>query len=477
MPDNRLLPRATASKASAVATAMLHRLADRTLVTEAAQNAAQTMGRPVWEPGGSLYAGAAGSALAFGYAARACPEASDHWWAEARDWLRLTADSTQDDPVSFPSLSNGTAGVALAVAGSDPDGRYARTLRGLHSQLAEQVVQYGTPGERGLAFWDYDVIDGPAGILGYLSLHTADSTARRVATRIIERFVVDWDSVDPRTGDDRARPGRREQDTALGELHTPDWTPWRIQRENYPPRQAEHEFYPYGYVDLGLAHGIPGPLAALSHAWLAGLRVPGLLEAVRALAEQIVAASQWGDHGRDWPRVLPFDESGAVAPHMSRRSDPVYCYGSPGVASALLDAADALDDDALRAIAVEGFEAALRRRQDGSPSLFPGLCHGDAGFLMICLKFVTQTGSTAARNALVGLVDGLLSRCDPRQDLFVQNHVSPRDAMPGSPLASATEGTWIDSPGLLEGSTGVALTLLSAATAVPPRWARALLIN
>jgi lantibiotic biosynthesis protein len=474
MSHNDLLPHALASKADEVATAILYRLSDKALVIEAAQNASQTMGGPIWEPGASLYAGAAGSALAFAYAARVCPSSSDHWWAQAQDWLKLVADRTRDDPVPYASLSRGTAGVAFAVAGCDPDGRYLRTLRRLHVGLAEQLDLYVTTDDRGLAFDDYDVINGPAGILGHLIRHSDDPTAQRTAVEIVERLVAACGTADPRRGDADTLPGHRERDG--GPLYAPDWTLWRIPVKNYPMRE-ENELYPYGYVDLGLAHGIPGPLAALSRAWLAGYRIPGLREAIRALTDLIVAAYRHGGSGRDWPRVLPFDESGEVVPDMSHPSDPFYCYGSPGVASALLDAATALDDAAVRTIAVEGFEAALRLWQPGGTLGAPGLCHGEAGMVLICHRFATQTGSVAARAALVPLVDGLLGRCDPRLCLFVQDYKPPAAGMPGSPLANGTDGAWIDSPGLLEGSTGVALTLLSVATPLPPRWARALLVD
>ena len=38
--------------------------------------------------------------------------------------------------------------------------------------------------------------------------------------------------------------------------------------------------YPHGNLNCGLAHGIPGPLATMSLALLAGVTVPGLAEAV-----------------------------------------------------------------------------------------------------------------------------------------------------------------------------------------------------
>jgi hypothetical protein len=218
-------------------------------------------------------------------------------------------------------------------------------------------------------------------------------------------------------------------------------------------------------------------LAALSRTWLAGHRVPGQREAIRALADQLVAASRHGDRGLVWPRVLPFDASGAVAPHMAEPADPAYCYGAPGIASALLDAADALDDEDVRAIAVQGFETALLQLRDRPDRSSSGLCHGVAGTLLICHKFATQTSSAPARAALVDLVDQLLGRCDPSHALIVRDYKFPKSGEPGSVLADSADGAWIDSPGLLEGATGVALALLSVTAPVPPRWAHALLVH
>ncbi|KAB8189597.1 hypothetical protein FH608_039085 [Nonomuraea phyllanthi] len=466
MPDAHLLPPATTSKATAVATAIMHRLSDETLVTEVAKDASRTMGLPVWEPGASLYAGAAGSALAFAYAARACPDSSEHWWAQAHRWLKLAAAGTRDKPLVVPGLSDGTAGMALAVAGCDPDGRYARTLSGLHTRLSEQVGRPDLADDHDFFYPDYDVMTGPAGILGQLAPHLADPTALRVASGIVERLIARCDTAGP-----------REHES--GSLRTAPWKPWFIARKHYDRWKEEVRLNPYGFVNLGLAHGIPGPLAALSRAWLAGHRAPGLREAIRALGDQLVAASRHEDWGRTWPRVLPFDEAGEVAPDRGRPTRPSYCYGAPGIASALLDAADALGDDTMRTVAVEGFEAALRQMEDlpAAALNYPGLCHGDAGMVLICRKFATQTGSAAARSALERLVDRLLGHCDPDRPLLVRDYRPVQAAEPGSPSALDPDGTWVDNPGLLEGAAGVALTLLSVATPVPPFWARAVLVN
>ncbi|MFI7453119.1 lanthionine synthetase C family protein [Nonomuraea sp. NPDC049714] len=458
MTDADLLSSATASRARKVAVEILHRLCDRELVVEAGQAASAMVGRPVWEPGAALYAGAAGSALAFAHAARACPDSSDHWWAQAHQWLKLAASSTRERPLRRPGLSLGTTGIALAVAGCDEDDRYARTLRGLDTRLAEQLDRFGPSAGRALIVHDYDVISGLAGILGYACRRPADHVVQRITARGVERLVARCATDGPDGG----------------ALITSRWTPWRIAPENYG-REGERELYPHGYVDLGLAHGVPGPLAALSRAWLADHRAPGLREAIRALTDQLVAASWQGEHGRTWSRVMPFDASGEVAPHLGQAADPAYCYGAPGITSALLDAAEALGDESVRAVAIEGFEAALLQMEARPRRTGPGLCHGLAGVLLICGKFATRAGSAAARAALERLVDRLLGGCDPSHPLIVRDYKPQMAGEPGSVLAASPDGAWIDHPGLLDGAAGVALALLSVAERVPPRWAHALL--
>ncbi|MET8863866.1 lanthionine synthetase C family protein [Nonomuraea sp. NPDC004580] len=442
-----LLPAATASEARKVAAEILHRLRDEELVAEAARSAAATVGRSLWEPGAALYGGAAGSAVAFAHAARAFPDSG--WWTQAHRWLKVAAASTRERPLQRPGLSLGTTGIALAVAECDEDGRYARTLRGLDSRLAQQLDGFGAAADRALTVHDYDVISGLAGILGYASRRPA--TVHVVIERLVARCA-----------------------TGHGPLTTSRWTPWRIAPENYG-RDGERELYPHGYVDLGLAHGLPGPLAALSRAWLAGHRAPGMRGAIRGLADQLVAASWWGEHGRTWSRVMPFDASGEIAPRLGQPSEPAYCYGAPGITSALLDAAEALGDASVRAVAVEGFEAALRLLEARPRTLGPGLCHGVGGVLLICRAFAVRTGSAAARAALECLVERLLGGCDPGHPLIVRDYKPQVTGEPGSPLAASRGGAWIDQPGLLEGAAGVALALLSVTEPVPPRWADALM--
>ncbi|HEX4814515.1 MAG TPA: lanthionine synthetase C family protein [Nonomuraea sp.] len=434
-----------AAEAAEAAITILRRLADDNRVGEVAASAEWLVGRPVWHRDASLYGGAAGHALAFAHAAAVLDDEDGQWWEQARRWLRIAADSTRTAPLSSCCLGYGTAGVAAAAAAArEVDARYGPALLALHRDVAAQVDGMSPPDPEGVAFPDYDVVGGPAGVLAHLASAAPAEGPGQAAERLADRLAG------------MAAAGDGDP-----------WAGWRVPRRNYPRRDIEHELYPYGYVDLGLAHGIPGPLAALSRAWTAGDRRPPVREALEGLAGQLVAASRFDRYGRAWPRVMPFSAAGRIAPEMAETADAAYCYGPPGICSALLDAADALEDTALRAVAVDGFEAALRRLADDGPPSSSGLCHGVAGLLVICRKFAAATGSATAAAAAAELTGVLLSRCDPALPLAIQESTVAED---GGEIR-------IDDPGLLSGATGVALALLMIGTGQPDRWSRTLVIG
>jgi len=448
-----VLPDAVRAEALETARTILDRLADDAVVSAAVAATEKTTGHPVWHPT-SLYSGPAGTALALTSAAQALPEEADQWMAGARRSLRLMADGTRSAPVSSASMAAGTSGIALAVteaAAVDP--RYGRTLADLHQTLAKQVDELATAPGDALGFWHYDVNMGPAGILGHLTAlpaGLADPSARQA-----ERALVDM----------------------LVRLSGRGWEGWRIPRQNYPLRPIEHKLYPYGYVDLGLAHGLPGPLSALSRARLNGDRRPSVRSAIEVLAAQVIEASRFDARGRVWPRLMPFDASGDIAPEMTEVAGPAYCYGSPGICSALLDAADALDDASIEAIAVEGFEAMALQLLDDSGPHSPGLCHGFAGLLLISQKFSERPSCPVAQTTTATLTEELLRSCDPEQPLMVRDYKPAEAGAPGSPLANTSTGAWINQPDLMDGAAGVASTLLSVATDTPANWSRALLVG
>ena len=190
--------------------------------------------------------------------------------------------------------------------------------------------------------------------------------------------------------------------------------------------------FPSG-TDLGLEHGVPGPLALLALALRAGVEVQGQREALRHGCAWLLD-QQAPD--RTWP---PFSGDPSTGPTGS-------CCGTPGIARVLWLSGVELDDPSLRARAVEAMEAVYARAPTAGGAPSPAFCHGVAGLLQITLRFAHDTGAAGFVRAAEELV-----------------------AQIGSDIG--------DHPGLLEGSAGVILGLLAAATDVEPTWDRLFMLS
>jgi Lanthionine synthetase C-like protein len=123
--------------------------------------------------------------------------------------------------------------------------------------------------------------------------------------------------------------------------------------------------YPYGNLNCGLAHGIPGPLAMMSLALRHGVTVPGLSDAVDCAATWLAGHRADDRWGVNWPVAVPITAEGtveAVKPGCADEpSRSAWCYGAPGVARALWLAGLALDRPDWRHLAVEAMQAVCRR--------------------------------------------------------------------------------------------------------------------
>ncbi|UUU40176.1 lanthionine synthetase C family protein [Streptomyces sp. NBC_00162] len=390
----------------------------------------------------SLLAGDAGIAMVLRLASEADPESGDHWRRAAHGTLTRAVRSTHDRPLFGHGIVGGSAGLALALSEfAAGDQRYQRPLDSLHTRLADQLGARDKPAVGSHAsIAEYDALQGAAGTLGYLlSVPGPDAALRDGVHGLVDELVR------------LCTPAPAEAESR-----------WVVPPEDYPLLPRDLEEYPHGYINLGLAHGIPGPLAALSLAWRAGYRRPGLREAIGNGIALLSSAAVEDGFGIDWPSGIAMDPEGrrTQARHPARTA---WCYGAPGIAAALLIAADALEDEELRAYAVAAFEAALRRSEEHIHTLSPTICHGLAGLLAICEVFARTTDSVQARAALPVLTERLLAHCSEDLAFGVQNLERP--------------DLRIDNPDFLCGAAGVAAVLWTVSAPAPRRrWQRALLI-
>jgi class I lanthipeptide synthase len=460
-----------AGSALAVASEVGSRVADPARVAAAMAAATRQTAHPAsvhWRDH-AVGQGHAGLALLFGALDQHDPGRG--WDRTAHQHLTLAARAIEAVERPPAGLFAGLAGLGLVASCLSGDGaRYRRLLAAVDQALVARVPDLvdglggagparpagGPVGLRargpdgGVAVRDVDLISGLAGVGAYLLLRR-DRPGVEAALRRVLGSLVDL------TGSDEDGPRWR---TPPGQLS--------------PDEQAR---YPDGYLNCGLAHGIPGPLAVLSLALRAGVDLPGLPDAVARTADWLAGHRADDPYGPSWPNVVPLPDAGParaalanagqVNPAGPSRIAPAraaWCYGGPGVAAALRLAGDALGRDGARHrdLASAALSAALDTPAEVARADSPTFCHGRAGLLAVTSTFARATGDEGFRRAAAAMAAELVDRFDPAAPLGY------RDREAG--------GRLVDQPGLLTGAPGVALALLGAAAPAEPGWARLFLL-
>jgi hypothetical protein len=208
--------------------------------------------------------------------------------------------------------------------------------------------------------------------------------------------------------------------------------------------------YPGGHGNFGMAHGITGPLALLALTLRHGVVVDGHDEAIARICAWLDDWQQNHSAGPWWPRTITLDEARTGHCKQTGPLQPSWCYGTPGIARAQQLAALATGDTTRRQIAETALLGCLNDPGQLARIVDPSLCHGAAGLL--------HTAWRAAGDAATGELSTHLPRLAA---LLVERlQTAPRSIE------------------LLEGSTGAALALHTAAAGTAPRsgWDTCLLL-
>jgi hypothetical protein len=209
-----------------------------------------------------------------------------------------------------------------------------------------------------------------------------------------------------------------------------------------------------GHGNLGLAHGISGPLALLGTAMRRGLTVPGHGEAIERI-------TTWLDEWRCgsgvrvwWPGMISRAEWRTTTVRQPGPQRPSWCYGTPGLARAQQLAALALADTERQRAAEDALAGCVRDESQLALVKDASVCHGWAGLV-----------HTTWRAAADAAQDSDLAQSLPALNMRLRDHLS-------------RHGPSVD-PGLLEGQAGTQLVQLTLATTTVPvtRWDACLLLE
>lgn len=348
------------------------------------------------------------------------------------------------------SLFAGLTGVAFATWAASRNGeRYTRFLqqlnRWIEEELNKQFVKERKRREQTVgthAEW-YDVISGISGIGRYLLIQRENSSLYDLLIKVLENLVS------------------LSQSTRVGNVEVPGW---------YLPQQVqflerEKVEFPNGNFNIGLAHGISGPLALLSLAKMEGIEVSGHVKAIQRIVDWLLRWKQQDDQGFFWYDRVSWEEEVEGGSMFHRRRE-AWCYGTPGVARAIYLAGKALANESLKKAAVEAFQAVFLRSEMVWNSDAPTFCHGTAGIL----EMTRQMDLDERESGLKQHLDYLFYR--QLKDFNLEFPFGYKDL---EPMPIGYRG--LDKVGLLEGAVGIALALHSYSKGDKDDWSRAFLLH
>jgi lantibiotic modifying enzyme len=275
---------------------------------------------------------------------------------------------------------------------------------------------------------EYDLINGLVGF-GVYALERLQEPA---AVTCLERVI------------DRLGETAERRSEGITWWTNAEWLPAEAQKQS-----------PRGYYNLGLAHGMPGVIALLGLACAADI-ARSKAEALLEGAVNWLLAQQAQSGFAHW-----------TEPEMDNRSTRLaWCYGDAGVAAALLCTARCVADAALEREAVAIACRAARRPGEQSGVRDAGMCHGAAGLGHLFNRLFQATGEQVFADAAQIWFEQTLQMCRPGQGI---------GGYQAWELGDNGEPSWVTDSGLLTGSVGIALALLSATTNVEPAWDRMML--
>ncbi|MFE0380031.1 lanthionine synthetase C family protein [Streptomyces inhibens] len=427
---------------------LAERLADPGSVVRAATapgNLDCCPGRPAPQPpwhGLALSEGHPGVALLFAELSRTAPAHRTALHAH------LTAAARELPAPSGGCLFEGAPALAFAAraARHAPDD-YAELLdhldelvgAQLRALLAEESARLDA-GRAGVRLGAYDTLAGAAGLARHLLLDPARHP--QLLRDTLSYFVR------------LTRPVRAHGRTVPG---------WWVPTQ---PAVDPDARFTRGHFNLGLAHGICGPLVLLARGWEEGIRVPGHEEAMARIADHLLAFRRYDGL---WPGAIGFDDflSGDRAPAVDDNM-VAWCYGTPGVARALYLAGRALDRADWRRTAVQALGDALGLRPPGATD--SSLCHGWAGLLHLTWRMADDSGDRRLAELVPRLAAPVLDAYDAALPFGFRYE---RPGLPPDRSLAAHRA------GFLEGAAGIGLALHTYATGRAPsgHWDAALLLS
>jgi lantibiotic modifying enzyme len=344
----------------------------------------------------------------------------------------LLVNITQSD--CHPSFAGGLAGVGWLLQHAVNNGFLDADMHALLGKMDDVLREWMmTEIQKG----NYDYLYGATGVALYMLGKTA---ADERYTGYLSAYI------------------RALEEQAIAEQEMIKWKAFLLHEGMYGPNACQDIF------NLGLSHGIPSIISFLVKAG----RQPELAEPCSRMIRKSCRYLQHHmrapeEHGSYFGYLV--NSSGTQTP----ASRLAWCYGDLGVCTTLWQAGEALQQEDIKAAALEigRFNA---RKRDLAAGLVQDacFCHGTSGIAHIYHKMYRHTGEPLFSDAADFWYKETLAMAT-----FEDGLAGYKTYMGSGP----DNGEWYNVPGLLEGVSGIGLSLISAVAGFEPVWDEALLLS
>lgn len=347
-------------------------------------------------------------------------------------YLKAINEDLENKGINDVSLFEGLCGVGFAAYCMSHKGkRYQSFINDLNFHIVNNVkrllLEYKkTP----LNELQYDLMYGLTGIGNYLMNFASDDVIRNTLCSILQ-FLTDLCKND-------------FQRIPLFSIYSSQ-SPLYTYFKNLSAK-------PIKYVNLGVSHGIPGILLLLVKSYMENIYIENQFEAIKFLSNFIYENCIRDGEEYYWEAQKILGESNKK----KNRARDAWCYGTPGVAYSLLKASKLLKNNKMKELSICSMKVALTHLQE---TVSPTFCHGFSGLCCLARKFYDETGDAYFLKAYSLLFEHILSLYNDNYPFgFINQEVQ--------------RGLFVQENeiGLLNGVSGVLLTLLSCYKTVYTPW-------
>jgi len=351
------------------------------------------------------------------------------------------------------SLFGGLADIGLGVhAVYKTTGYYKKFLDSLNKLIVKttlEEIQHLKENIKNLEILSYDTVFGLAGVTAYLLLFKEDKEVDKAIKEALTYFIL------------------MTQDQEVFGYPVPSYY---ISFDNLYSEE-EQNIYPKGNFNLGLSHGITGPLTVMSLALNEGIEVEGQRDAIKRILEDLKVFKYIDDNGGIfWPGRVKFEDYITKKCNLDKRRAS-WCYGTPGIARAMYFAGKSIQDYESIELAKKAFDGLCNMNQEDWLLDSPTICHGYSGLLAVIQSMYKGTGDLTYQKCAMRITDIVLGFYEENSKYgFIDiNYIKGSDE---KVQLEEKEGI-----SFLNGSIGVVLALLSSTKQVDTNWMRHMMLD